>query len=264
MFSCAKQSSNDSIYETNNQEAISHIVGGIEAQESILNDNSFVMIVSESDEGRPQVCTGVIIAKNYILTAAHCVNDSISSLSINTGVKPLESDSRSLTPRSIIRHPKYNPSSASERHDLALIKIKEDIAMPAYSLALPDITMMRDFMNEPVTEFISVGYGVTDDLNSEKRSEGILRMVSQKTIYKDQNIFIVDQSVQKGVCYGDSGGPALAGYNGQYYIIGIASGVFDLKNKQNAGDDCTQAALFMNLVPEMPWIKSVILPMIQI
>lgn len=236
---------------------VEQIVGGTEVTSSKLVDSLFVLLVSDNN-GTPQVCTGIFITKKHILTAAHCVND-LESLSLITGVKPLASEEGlMLTPVQIDRHESYNEKSVEERNDLAIITIAEEIQLAKKDFPqLPDENMIQTIEAASNIEFMAVGYGQTTSIvNPEERTEGVLRAVRLRTTSKNAAVFMVNQTNGKGVCYGDSGGPALKIYNKNLYLIGVASGIYDVDTVKL--DECKQGSLYMNIAPHIPWIRTII------
>ena len=237
---------------------VEKIVGGSEVASSTLVNNLFVMIVSDN-KGTPQVCTGIFISPHHILTAAHCVNETVDDLSLVTGVNPLADDQAlTLTPVHVDRHDKYSPSSKMERNDIAIITVAEEIGLAASQIPqLPSLELAAKMTEAPSLQFLAVGYGKTGTTADLERSEGVLRSVKLRTDFKNEKIMTVNQTNGLGVCYGDSGGPALKLYRGTHYVIGVAAGIDHSETAQEI-DECQGGSLYMNIIPHIKWIQDII------
>jgi len=173
-----------------------------------------VMIV----DARGDLCTGTALARDLVLTAAHCVTRPI-----DYQVKAYQTG-QSISVRSIARHPRFDVASyAASRAtaDLALLKLAAplpDIVMPATLAA-----SRRVGAGETLT---IAGFGVT--LAGTARGLGVPRMAALTVTGKPGSLQIRlydaaagNLRIGLGACTGDSGAPAFDG-DGPL-VIGVVS-----------------------------------------
>src|SRR5215470_17514302 len=173
-----------------------------------------VMIVDARDD----LCTGTALARDLVLTAAHCVIRPVDYT-----IKPYQTGVP-IPVRAIVRHPQFdfaNYAASRATADLALLKLMAplpDIVIPA-SLAAP----RRVAAGETLT---IAGFGVT--IAGTARGLGQPRMATLTVTGKPGSLQIrlydiVTRNVRAGLggCTGDSGAPA---YDGDGpLVIGVVS-----------------------------------------
>ncbi|OFZ19679.1 MAG: hypothetical protein A2X94_16610 [Bdellovibrionales bacterium GWB1_55_8] len=165
------------------------------------------------------LCTGSIIAKDFILTAAHCVEGAQKvALFFGTNMDA-ESTVRGAVAAEI--HPGY--VSSKMENDLALLQFQGDLPSGYQTIEfLPASTVLNQ--GDQVT---IAGFGMTD-LDKQEGS-GLLRKVTEivyGTNVREQNTIMFAHLPQTGACPGDSGGPALVSSGSGYSLLGVASYIF--------------------------------------
>lgn len=173
-----------------------------------------VMVV----DAKGDLCTGTALARDLVLTAAHCVTRAI-----DYQVKVYQTG-QSIPVRSIARHPRFDYASyAASRAtaDLALLKLVAplpDIVLPAV-LAPP----RRVAVGETLTV---AGFGVT--VAGTARGLGQPRMAALSVTGQPGSLQIRlfdlaarNLRVGLGGCTGDSGAPAFDGQAAS--VIGVVS-----------------------------------------
>jgi secreted trypsin-like serine protease len=165
---------------------------------------AIVMIVDARDD----LCTGTALARDLVLTAAHCVVRPVDYT-----IKPYQTGVP-IPVRAIVRHPQFdfaNYAASRATADLALLKLAAplpDVMVPA-SLAAP----RRVTVGETLT---IAGFGVT--LAGTARGLGLPRMATLTVTGRPGSLQIRlfdiatrNQRLGLGGCTGDSGAPVFDG-----------------------------------------------------
>jgi secreted trypsin-like serine protease len=166
--------------------------------------------------GGHTLCSGVAIASDLVLTAAHCVleNGKYRLLKFE-GRRAVSKEVTAVTP-----HPQFSPRS--DAPDLALVKLA---ARPPANLA-PVVFSERRAPPMVGDRFLVAGFGVA--VQGDRRSAGRLRVATLVATARpsSQQLSLVDpqklgESAGLGVCNGDSGGPVLD--ENDHSLVGIVS-----------------------------------------
>ena len=152
--------------------------------------------------GERSLCSGVAIAVDLVLTAAHCVLDNGKYRLVTfEGRRAGSKEVTAVTP-----HPQF--STRSDAPDLALVKLA---TRPAPNL-IPAAFSERRVPPAVGDRFIVAGFGVA--VQGDRKSAGKLRAATLVATERpsSQQLSLVDphklgDSPGLGVCNGDSGGP---------------------------------------------------------
>lgn len=213
---------------------INEIINGKVVSSSETLASHVAMILTTTADGSSEVCTGVFIAKDQILTAKHCVSEDISAMSVSFRATTYEQDLNVTDlPISNVRFFK-----AEGRNDLALLKVKTPIELKNRPVEISSSTHLQN------TDLLLVGYGLgsLQDYDSQTLRK---KLVPATVLDLTKNTFVLDQS-QGGICFGDSGGPVLY-FDSQfrkYFLVGIASGVI----QGAATHPCLNQSVVMNIL----------------
>lgn len=171
---------------------------------------------------RGNFCTGVAIARDLVLTAAHCVQAGAEykQVEFDANRQPILKDVHS-----IVRHPQFNLKimlSHRATADIALVKLKTPLdATPARLIG----SRPRVSVGE---RFAVYGYGLS--VRSEAKTSGTLRGVTLIATGQPGNLQLrlVDPATKGerdglGACTGDSGGPVYADAGGTFAAYGVVS-----------------------------------------
>jgi hypothetical protein len=226
------------------------IIGGREIR---LPDPMAKFTVGLANSSGTQHCTASIIAPDLAISAAHCVFDGNDAFLI---FGP-DADADNAPQIKIVNY-EYNhlydknASSEKDRGDIVLFHFTAPLP-PGYAPAqlLPSLRFLDQIKTVTVA-----GYGATDYFPGEPaEGVGTLRRVDDvpvKDIHFTKTEFTLDQSHKKGVCHGDSGGPAVAVINGQYYLFGVTSRPYP----NVAMDFCTSGSVFTDILAYSDWIAT--------
>ncbi|MEA2907246.1 MAG: hypothetical protein QOI12_4633 [Alphaproteobacteria bacterium] len=192
------------------------MVGGASAAAEPMA-RALVMVVGS----RGNLCTGTALARDLVLTAAHCVALAATyQVLASKGSAP-------LAIRGISVHPRYEAQSFARNRataDVALIKL----AAPLPERFAP-APLERGSSTVAVGDrFTIAGFGVT--AAGSEAGIGVARSVALVATGQPGalQIRLVDPATRGeraglGACTGDSGGPAFRDIDGRLVVIGVVS-----------------------------------------
>lgn len=247
------------------------IVGGMTLESGNALSSSTVLIITVDYKDQTSICTGTLIAKDKVLTAAHCTNQygGKSAIAFSNNVKCV-SDAPKRTLRLVEKqavHPNYRYSGdaiENSSSDIAVLKFAGDLPAGYQVRNLPSST----YRINPADGLVMTGYGKTDEDASD--SSGILRFTRaggnrlSKSYYSAEKkmtvnlsgVHVLEQNYN-GVCSGDSGGPLYTYANGQLTLIGIVSAGIDNNATRYTYKPrvCHGVSVFADVLSQLSWIE---------
>lgn len=226
--------------------------------------NTGVIIPASEANYQAQICGASLIAPNWVLTAAHCVVDSTTGVTIQpsvlttlVGTSDLLSGGNRISIKRIIVHPNY--SNITTDSDLALLELVSSTSVPTIGFADVDIptgtlatVVGWGALDSAVSIFPSSLYEVDVPIVNRATCDAVYNS-SGSTLFTGNMICAGYAAGGKDTCQADSGGPLMDFYKGNLVQVGITSW----------GVGCAQPGLYgvyTRLNNFKGWINSYITP----
>ncbi|MEW5984749.1 MAG: trypsin-like serine protease [Acidobacteriota bacterium] len=179
------------------------IVRGTEC--STANTPVVLLNLRDRDGQQSGQCSGTIISRRAVLTAAHCLSGETASVRVFQGTGD------QVMSASIHGHPTYREDD-SQALDVGIVVTSQDLDHPVVPLLLSRDARVGE-------QAVIAGWG-KDELGNGT----ILRAAATLIAAVYSNFLQTDISATgSGVCSGDSGGPILLSEGGVWSIAGVTS-----------------------------------------
>jgi hypothetical protein len=190
------------------------LVGGAQLAQGNVAQN--VVLIRSARGAR---CTGIVLAPDIVLTAAHCTSDATEL----TVYRSTEAGAESYKVIAVAAHPQYDARGYVKSQaavDLALLKL----ALP---LSDPGPVVMRERVPLPGERFLVAGFG--DAAAGSSAGLGALQTATLTAIGEPSSLQLrlADPASHGGAvaglgsCRGDSGGPVFEWSSGRFVLVGV-------------------------------------------
>lgn len=216
-------------------------------------------------------CGATLVARNAVITAAHCVKfDSYimtpNELVIIVGKHNLddfsEYGSQTMYVKDIIVHPDFMTKDASFDADIAIILLTRPVQYSQY--IRPLCVFSEETPNVPGEMGTVIGWGKDHLEGTIKTYPNTIEMslVSDTTCLRahesfqyitSNRTFCAGNANWTGPCNGDSGGPLMFKRNGKWFLKGIVSA--SPIDVETHSCDLRTYVVFTDVTKFLPWIK---------
>ncbi|HET9238533.1 MAG TPA: trypsin-like serine protease [Oligoflexus sp.] len=216
-------------------------------------------VVGLSRDGLSTFCSGSVVAKDMIVTAAHCVDDG-RPFSVVFG------DPKAVMPRvEVEKVDMYKPygAAAFPNFDIAWVQLKTPVPQ-----GFEPMEVLRDPSKlKEANEFRLAGYGYekTGCRDAGCKDELLQTNTALEKYYDTprlMSLLVFKGSVEQklgGACNGDSGGPAYAKIDNKWYLIGVTNGVTAYVNPEsfaNRAVSCEALSDIYTFIGDyVPWLE---------
>lgn len=213
------------------------VYGGIEIN---YNKHKYLVFIINDIRSR---CSGSILNRMTILTAAHCFNKFSGKFSIQHYVDGEFNKIAEVTNDRVIKHPEYKKKLSNREVDLAIMKTVEKIR---FDNCVQPIALLNDRGVQVSDQAIIAGFGRADPTGTPSGREGKVTVTNCPS--KLRNVICTFDNVR--AASGDSGGALI--YRNQ--LAGVTSGSCVAAENLKLKRPCL--SVFANVTANIDWIKS--------
>ncbi|XP_020640215.3 chymotrypsin-like elastase family member 1 [Pogona vitticeps] len=237
------------------------VVGGYEARKNAWP--SQISLQYYSGGSWYHTCGGTLVARNWVMTAAHCVDSNMNFRVVlgDHNIYQQEGTEQYISVSKIIIHPYWNSNNVAGGYDIAMLRLAQSATLNSY-VKLAYLPPSGQILPNNNPCYVT-GWGRTQT-NGQLASvlqEAYLPVVDYSTCssssywgstVKSTMVCAGGDGTRSG-CQGDSGGPLNCLVNGAYYVHGVTSFV-----SSSGCNVYRKPTVFTRVSAYISWINGVI------
>ncbi|MBU1070282.1 trypsin-like serine protease [Myxococcota bacterium] len=194
-------------------------------------------------------CSGTLIARDVVLTAAHCCTASASTMRVYIG-NSTNSFTSELGVSVVQTHPNWDPNFEQTNNlanDICLLRLSSNapVAVTPIPTLPSSLALTAGEVNSLPLQFVGFGLTETGASGTKLKMTQTLANICEGSSWCNVNIpnvgttqvppntIGIQMNTNGGICSGDSGGPGFVTRGGVEYVAGISSFVM-----QNSSQQC--------------------------